>query len=173
LNGTYTYATNNASGGYIRGLELSYTQTFNFLPSYLQGLGVSGSISALDSKITVTNPFDPTSGSSRLPFPGLVERSGNITLFYSYGGFETRLSTTHQGSFVGEALNITKQPVIYAAETVMDYQASYKFENGVNVIFSIGNLTDEPNRSYMLSEELPRRLNWFGRTYSLGANYAF
>jgi iron complex outermembrane recepter protein len=74
---------------------------------------------------------------------------------------------------VGEALNITKQPVIYAAETVMDYQASYKFENGVNVIFSIGNLTDEPNRSYMLSEELPRRLNWFGRTYSLGANYAF
>jgi len=173
VNGTYTFSRNNAEGGYIRGLELSYTQTFNFLPSYLQGLGVSGSISAVDSKITVKNTFDPASTGGTLPFPGLVERSGNITVFYSYGGFETRLSTTHQGSFVGEALNISKAPVIYAAETVLDYQASYKFDNGVNVIFSIGNLTDEPNRSYMLSEDLPRRLNWFGRTYSLGANYAF
>ena len=173
VNGTYTFSRNNAEGGYIRGIELSYTQTFNFLPSYLQGLGVSGSISAVDSKITVKNTFDPASTGGTLPFPGLVERSGNITVFYSYGGFETRLSTTHQGSFVGEALNISKAPVIYAAETVLDYQASYKFENGVNVIFSIENLTDEPNRSYMLSEELPRRLNWFGRTYSLGANYAF
>lgn len=173
VNGTYTFSTNNAEGGYIRGLEVSYTQTFNFLPSYLQGLGVSGSFSMVDSKITVRNSFDPTNSGSTLPFPGLVERSGNITLFYSYEGFETRLSTTHQGSFVGEALNITRAPVIYAAETVMDYQASYKFENGVNVVFSIGNLTDEPNRSYSLSEELPRRLNWFGRTYSLGMNYAF
>lgn len=173
LNGTYTYAINNAEGGYIRGMEISYTQTFNFLPSYLEGLGVSGSFSMVDSAITVKNTFDPTNSGGTLPFPGLVERSGNITVFYSYGGFETRLSTTHQGSFVGEALNIARAPVIYAAETVMDYQASYKFENGVNVVFSIGNLTDEPNRSYSLSEELPRRLNWFGRTYSLGANYKF
>jgi iron complex outermembrane receptor protein len=173
VNGTYTFSTNNAEGGYIRGLELSYTQTFSFLPSYLQGLGVSGSISAVDSKITVKNTFDPASTGGTLPFPGLVERSGNITIFYSYGAFETRLSTTHQGSFVGEALNISKAPVIYAAETVMDYQASYKFDSGLNVILSISNLTDEPNRSYMLSEELPRRLNWFGRTVSLGANYSF
>lgn len=173
LNGTYTYAINNAEGGYIRGAEIAYTQTLKFLPSYFSGLGVSGSLSFVDSKITVVNQFDPTNSSARLPFPGLVERSGNVTLFYSWGGFETRLSTTHQGKFVGEALNIARAPVIYAAETVMDYQASYKFESGLNIVFSIGNLTDEPNRSYMLNEQLPRRLNWFGRTYSLGANYSF
>jgi TonB-dependent receptor len=173
LDGTYTYALNNAEGGYIRGMEISYTQTFNFLPGLWRGLGMSGSISAVDSKISVVNQFDPTNASARLPFPGLVERSGNITVFYTYENFETRLSTTHQGAFVGEALNITKAPVMYAAETVMDFQASYKFDNGLDVIFSIGNLTDEPNRSYMLSEELPRRLNWFGRTYSMGVNYKF
>ena len=55
----------------------------------------------------------------------------------------------------------------------MDYQAKYKFDSGLDIIFSIGNLTDEPNRSYSLNEALPRRLNWFGRTYSLGANYTF
>jgi iron complex outermembrane recepter protein len=173
LNGTYTFAINNGTGGYIRGLEVAYTQTFSFLPSYLQGLGFSGSLSLVDSKITVSNQFDPTNTSARLPFPGLVERSGNFTIFYSYGGFETRLSTTYQGEFVGEALNIGRAPVIYAAETVMDYQASYKFENGLDVVLSIGNLTDEPNRSYMLNEALPRRLNWFGRTYAVGVNYSF
>lgn len=173
VNGTYTFSENNASGGYIRGLELAYTQTFNFLPSYLQGLGVSGSISRVQSEITTKSTLDPTNPGATLPFAGLVERSANLTVFYSYEGFETRLSTTYQGSFVGEALNINRAPVIYAAETVMDYQASYKFENGVDVLFSIANLTDEPNRSYMISEDLPRRLNWFGRTYSLGLNYTF
>lgn len=173
VNGTYTYATNNAEGGYIAGMEIAYTQTFNFLPGHWSGLGFSGSFSAVTSEITVTNQFDPANTGATLPFPGLVERSGNFTLFYTNGGFETRLSTTHQGSFVGEALNITRAPVIYAAETVMDYQASYKFESGLNVVFSVSNITDEPNRSYMLSEELPRRLNWFGRTFSIGANYSF
>jgi TonB-dependent receptor len=173
VNGTYTFSTNNAEGGYIRGLEIAYTQTLSFLPGLWKGLGVSGSVSAVDSKITFVNTFDPASSGGSLPFAGLVERSGNITVFYNYEGFETRLSTTHQGSFVGEALNITRAPVIYAAETVMDFQASYKFDNGIDVVFSIGNLTDEPNRSYMLNEALPRRLNWFGRTYSLGANYKF
>jgi len=172
-NGKYTFAVNNGSGGYIRGLELSYTQTFNFLPTYWQGLGFSGSLSKVQSAISVSNPFNPEDKNARLPFPGLVEESGNLTVFYSYEGFETRLSTTYQGSFVGEALNIDRKPVIYAAETVLDYQAKYKFENGVDVLFSIGNLTNEPNRSYMLAEDLPRRLNWFGRTYTLGANYTF
>lgn len=173
VNGTYTFSTNNAEGGYIRGLELAYTQTLSFLPGLWKGLGVSGSVSAVDSKITFVNTFDPASSGGSLPFAGLVERSGNITVFYTYENFETRLSTTYQGSFVGEALNIARAPVIYAAETVMDYQASYKFDNGIDVVFSIGNLTDEPNRSYMLNEALPRRLNWFGRTFSLGANYKF
>ena len=173
VNGTYTFSTNNAEGGYIRGLEIAYTQTLNFLPGLWKGLGVSGSVSAVDSKITFVNTFDPASSGGSLPFSGLVERSGNITVFYTYDNFETRLSTTYQGSFVGEALNISRAPVIYAAETVMDFQASYKFDNGIDVVFSIGNLTDEPNRSYMLSEDLPRRLNWFGRTFSLGANYKF
>ncbi|GGY61236.1 TonB-dependent receptor [Cellvibrio zantedeschiae] len=172
-NGTYTFSTNNAEGGYIRGLEISYTQTFNWLPGLFKGLGVSGSISKVDSKITTVSTLDPNNPDSNLPFSGLVEDSGNITIFYSYENFETRLSTTHQGSFVGEALNIARAPVIYAAETVMDFQASYKFDNGINMIFSVSNLTDEPNRSYSLSEELPRRLNWFGRTFSLGANYKF
>ena len=171
LNGTYTFAINNDEGGFIRGLELAYTQTFNFLPEPLSGLGISSSISLTDSEITIENPLSATNAS--LPFPGLVEESGKLTVFYSLGNFETRLSGTYQGSFVGDERNIELNPVIYAPETVLDYQASYAFNNGLDLVFSISNLTNEPNRSYMLDEQLTRKLQWFGRTFYLGANYSF
>lgn len=172
-NGDYSTAINNLEGGYIRGLEVSYTQTFNFLPELWSGLGVSASYSLTDSKISVVNPVESLQGGNELPFPGLVEKSANVTLFYSYGNFETRLSTTYQDSFVGETRNVNLQPIIYAPETLLDYQAAYKFDNGVDVVFSISNLTNEPNRSYMFDEELTRGLQWFGRTFYIGANYTF
>lgn len=172
-NGDYSTSINNSEGGFIRGLEISYTQTFNFLPGIWEGLGVSAAYSLTDSEISVVNPVESVQGSNNLPFPGLVEKSANFTLFYSLGSFETRLSTTYQDSFVGETRNINLQPIIYAPETLLDYQAAYKFDNGVDVIFSISNLTNEPNRSYMFNEELTRTLQWFGRTFYVGANYTF
>jgi iron complex outermembrane receptor protein len=172
-NGDYSTSINNSDGGYIRGLEVSYTQTFNFLPAFWEGLGVSASYSLTDSEITVVNPVETLNSGATLPFPGLVEKSANFTLFYSYGSFETRLSTTFQDSFVGETRNVNLQPIVYAPETLVDYQAAYKFDNGLDLIFSINNVTNEPNRSYMFDEELTRTLQWFGRTFYLGANYTF
>lgn len=174
-DGTYRYALNNDQGGFIKGVEIAYTQTFNFLPSYWQGLGFSGSASFTDSGISVARPANSSFDSGEIPFPGLVEKSYNFTVFYSYENFETRLSTTYQDAFVGEARTIgpTVVPVTYAPETVLDFQAKYKTDAGLDLIFSVGNLTNEPNRSYMLDEALPLKLNWFGRTYALGVNYSF
>lgn len=174
LNGTFKTALNNDKGGFIKGLEFAYTQTFDFLPGAFSGLGFSGSASFTDSEISVANTVANFTD-EKLEFPGLVKRSANFTVFYSYESFETRLSTTYQAAFVGESRTIgpNTSPVTYAPETVLDYQASYKFDAGVDVVFSVGNLTNEPNRSYMFDENLPLKLNWFGRTYNLGVNYAF
>lgn len=174
-NGTYRYAINNDQGGFIKGIELAYTQTFNFLPGYWKGLGFSGSASFTDSGISVARPANSSFDSGKIPFPGLVKTSYNFTVFYSYENFETRLSTTYQDAFVGESRTIgpTVVPVTYAPETVLDFQAKYKTDSGLDLVFSVGNLTNEPNRSYMLDEALPLKLNWFGRTYALGVNYSF
>lgn len=172
-NGDYSTSVNNSDGGFIRGLEVSYTQTFNFLPSFWEGLGVSASYSLTDSELSVADPVGAMDSGATLPFPGLVEKSANFTLFYSYGNFETRLSTTFQDSFVGETRNVNLQPIMYAPETLVEYQASYKFDSGLDLVFSVSNLTNEPNRSYMYDEELTRTLQWFGRTFYLGANYTF
>lgn len=175
VNGTYTFASNNQEGGFIKGIEFTYTQTFTFLPGYWSGLGFNGSASFTDSEISQPRTGAAVYDSSPMDFPGLVKKSANFTLFYTYEGFETRLSTTFQDSFVGESRTIGPDvvPVSYAAETVLDYQAKYKTENGLELIFSVGNVTNEPNRSFMIDEALPLKLNWFGRTYALGANYTF
>lgn len=173
-NGDYTTAVNNVDGGYIRGAELIYTQTFNFLPDLWSGLGVSGNISLADSEITAPNTSNSQAVTgSTMPYLGLVERSANITIFYSYESFETRVSTNFQDEFVGEVRNIELNPVYFAPEIVVDYQASYKFDNGLDAVFSVGNVTNEPNRSYIEQEKYTRVLQWFGRTYNLGVNYTF
>src|SRR5690606_25677110 len=73
-NGDYSTSINNTDGGFIRGLEVSYTRTFNFLPSFWEGLGVSASYSLTDSELSVVNPVDSLNGGGNLPFPGLVEK---------------------------------------------------------------------------------------------------
>ena len=49
--GDYSTAVNNDQGGYIRGVELAYTQVFKDLPSFWSGLGISASYSYTESEI--------------------------------------------------------------------------------------------------------------------------
>jgi TonB-dependent receptor len=44
-NGSYSTAVNNAEGGYIRGIEIAYTQIYSMLPGFWSGLGISASYS--------------------------------------------------------------------------------------------------------------------------------
>lgn len=172
LDGDYTFSINNKEGGYIQGIELTYTQTLNFLPEPWNGLGVNASAAFVDSEITVDNPFT-SDASDTLPYPGLAERSGNLTIFYEYEGFETRLSANYQSDKVGEIGTAFAANTVFAPETVLDFQASYDFDNGLSAVLQVKNLTDEVNASYWGSEELTGTIQHFGRQYFLGVNYSF
>lgn len=171
-NGDYTFSINNKEGGYIQGVELSYTKTLGFLPEPWDGLGVTASAAFVDSEITVDNPFTPDAGDS-LPYPGLAERSGNITLFYEYEGFETRVSANYQSDKVGEIGTAFAANTVFAPETIIDFQASYEFGMGLSAVFQAKNLTDEVNASYWGREDIVGTIQHFGRQYFLGLNYAF
>ncbi len=171
-NGDYTFSINNKEGGYIQGVEMTYTQTMDFLPEPWNGLGVNASAAFVDSEITVDNPFTPDTGDS-LPYPGLAERSGNLTVFYEYGGFETRISANYQSDKVGEIGTAFAANTVFAPETVIDFQASYDFGTGLSAVFQAKNLTDEVNASYWGREDIVGTIQHFGRQYFLGLNYSF
>lgn len=169
-NGTYTTAMNNAEGGYIRGLELAYTQVFASLPDLFSGLGFNASYSYTESEVQSITSLGGDSATQSLP--GLSNNVFSATLFYGYEGFETRISARYRDAFVSEQVAINDQVVNFDSETVMDYQASYQVTDSLNVLFQVNNLTDEPTKSYFGTEQKTGTLQYFGREFFLGFTYA-
>jgi len=168
--GQYQTAINNDKGGYIRGIELGYTQVFDFLPSPLDGLGFTGSYSYSDSEVEFTT--DLSGSNLTIPLPGLSEDVLNTTLFYTLDGFDTRVSMRYRSGYVSEQVAVESQLAFFDAETVVDYQASYALDNGLKFLFQINNLTDEPSKTYFGEEHQTGTIQYFGRQYFLGLTYS-
>jgi len=174
INGNYTTAVNNANGGYFRGVELAYTQMFTNLPDLWSGLGVSASYAYTQSKIdaivglTTTNLGGPTVETT---FPGLSKNVINGAVFWNYDNFDTRLNVRYRSKFVSSQFAIDEQRTFFDSEMVIDYQASYRFDDRFSVMFQAINLTDEPTKSYFGQEAQTGTIQFFGRQYFLGVNY--
>lgn len=167
-NGLYETAINNAEGGYIRGIELGYTQIYSMLPGAWAGLGMNASYSYTESEISRT----VGEGVFASSLPGLSENVATLTLFWEYEGFETRVSTRYRDAFVSEQVAVNDQVVNFDSEMVIDYQASYEINDNFSVLFQVNNLTDEPTRSYFTSQEQTGTIQFFGTQYFLGMTYS-
>ncbi|MFY8284989.1 TonB-dependent receptor [Pseudoalteromonas sp. SSMSWG5] len=168
-NGVYETAVNNAKGGYIRGIELAYTQVFSFLPSPFEGLGINASYSYTESEVQSITDLGGDSVSQDLP--GLSNNVFNGTLFYSYENFETRLNVRYRDDFVSEQVAVNEQVVNFDAETVVDFQTSYQFTDSFGMLLQVNNLTDEPTQSYFGTTSKTGTTQFFGRQFYLGFTY--
>ncbi len=75
----------NVANSYARGLEAEYVQRFAFLPGLFSGLGFSGNVTYVDSKIEIR-----PGQTSRLP--GTSELTWNVAGFYEAHGVAIRVS---------------------------------------------------------------------------------
>jgi len=169
-NGSFETAFNDEKGGYIKGVEFAYTQVFSFLPELWSGLGFSASYSHTKSEIQQISKL----GQQDLPIslPGLSENVVQTTIFWEYQGFETRASVRYRDEFVSEQVAVDAQTVNYDDEMIIDYQASYQFNDNLGVVFQINNLTDEPTKSYFGVKAQTGTLQYFGRQFFLGMTYS-
>ncbi|WP_395343978.1 TonB-dependent receptor [Ningiella sp. W23] len=170
VNGAFTTAVNNSEGGYIRGIEVTYTQIFSFLPDFWSGLGVSGSFSHTETEIV--RIADPDQGVYSSDLPGLSPNVINGTVFWEKGGFETRLSARYRDSFVSEQVAVNAQVVNFDSEMVVDFQASYEINENLGILFQANNVTDEPTKSYFGDESRTGTIQYFGTQYFLGVTYS-
>ncbi len=169
--GEYQTAINNTKGGYIQGIELGYTQTFDFLPGNWSGLGVSSSYTFNESDVERLSELGGQN--EDIGMPGLSPSTLTATLFYDLSGFETRLNYRYREAFVANQVAVESQEVFYADESVVDFQTSYEFENGVKLVFQVNNLTDEPSKTYFGKEDQTGSIQYFGRQYFVGMNYKY
>lgn len=170
INKTYNLAVNDDQGGYLRGLEVSYTKIFTDLPELFSGLGVNLSYSYTESEISQIQDLDGDKFNTSLP--GLSKNLLSSSLFWEYQGFETRISLRQRSKFVSDQTAINSQLVNYDAESVVDYQASYQFNDNLSVLFQANNLTDEPTKTYFGNTAKTGTLQYFGRQLYLGVNYS-
>ncbi|TKB46385.1 TonB-dependent receptor [Thalassotalea mangrovi] len=169
--GIYSTAINNEEGGNIKGLEISYTQVFSFLPELWSGLGLSLSYSHTKSDVELVT--DLAGGSVEQSLPGLSENLFTSTLFWEYQDFETRVSVRYRDEFVSEQWGVNQQIANFDEEVIIDYQASYNITENFGALFQVNNLTDEPTQSYFGSKQFSGTTQYFGRQFYLGVTYSF
>ncbi len=105
----FTGPTNAASGGNIKGFELAYQQTFDFLPGFLDGLGLNANYTYVKSKGVPNSTLssgagDGTAGAvvitGNLPLEGLSKHNLNVQGFYEKGPISLRLAYSWRSKFL-------------------------------------------------------------------------
>ena len=171
--GDMVMTVNNDQGGYIRGIELGYTQIYSMLPGLWSGLGFTGSFSYTESEITRNLDVGTGRENVDVPLEGLSPRVYSATLFYDYNGFDTRVSARYRSKYLGRVSGTTGNIAYVTEETIIDWQASYDISENLNILVSVNNLTDEANRSYYGDRSKTGNIQYFGRNYFMGIDYTF
>jgi TonB-dependent receptor len=168
----------NGSGGYLQGLELSASIPFNMFTEALDGFGAQFSYSYTDSDISIEGSVSSVSIDS-IPLPGLSQDVWNLTLYFEKYGFAARVNTRYRSEYIGEVTNFANDRGFRFVDSdqITDAQFSYSFGegrlDGLQLLFQINNLTNEPYIAYSQEETKVLDYQEYGTQYLLGLNYRF
>jgi iron complex outermembrane receptor protein len=172
----------NASDGVLDGIELGFVYFPDYLPNFLQGFGLQGSLTKLDSSqnIPIANNEGVITGEARSEFLAVSDFSYNITLAYDRAGLGARLSYVWRDDF----LNNNEQPLFAnpigiwrEPDKSLDLQLNYDFNENLAISFDATNLTGEVLRSYYAFADAggPEMFNFgntlISRSFALGVRW--
>ncbi|MEY2921177.1 MAG: hypothetical protein RL261_2482, partial [Pseudomonadota bacterium] len=168
----------NGQGGYLWGMEFAASVPFDMFSDALDGFGAILSYSYTDSDIEIQGAISSVA-TQNIPLPGLSQDVWNATLYYDKHGFGARIATRYRSEYIGEVANFANERALryVDADMITDAQLSYAFSGnaleGLQVLFQVNNLTNEPYIAY--SENKQRLLDYqeYGTQYLLGLNYKF
>lgn len=100
--------------GKIKGVEVAYQQTFDFLPGFLSGLGVNANYSYIMSSglpNSFLNTGSPPSVAAttvpgRLPLEGLSKHNANVTIFFEKGPISLRAAYNYRSKYLLTAADV-------------------------------------------------------------------
>jgi TonB-dependent receptor len=156
------YSKANGDAAYLEGVELEMQQPFNFLPSYLSGLGFDGNYTWTHSSTTLPG----RTGESTLP--GQSEHSGNVGLRFDLQGFTAQVSANFQSPFLYQVSDETDNDIWVDWHKRLDLAFSQRMSHGLLVYFQVANLTNTPYRMYMGDTNHPTQIEYNGRTFEGG-----
>lgn len=188
-NETYTEFFNitrpaNASNGTLKGLELGLTYFPSYLPTFMDGLGFTGSATILDSEqtIPVVNNAGEITGTAKSAFFGVSKLSYNATLAYDKGPIGARLSYIWRKGFLNnnEARAFANPIGMWRApEKSLDFQLTLNVNEDIGITFDAVNITKAKQQNYYKFGDVgnPTEFNsstlLIDRTFALGVRFKF
>ncbi|SBV34879.1 TonB-dependent receptor [uncultured Sphingopyxis sp.] len=167
----------NLGSAKIKGVEVGGQLFLDFLPEGLDGAGVIGNFTVIDSE--VTTPGDRLQG---LPLLGVSKYNYNIGLIYEKYGISARIIYTYRSRyFDGDITNgLSLRPVsipvglngIRAAGR-LDFGLNYDVAPGITVSLAGTNITGQKTRNFESREDFVREVRNDDTTYSLGVRFNF
>lgn len=171
-----TTAVNSEETGKIKGLELAYQQSYDFLPGWASGFGLSANYTYVDSSNvsqSTLSETDPDVGAgnqstvdvSLLPLEGLSKHTVNITPFYEYGRWSARMAYSWRDDFLLTIRDVIVpfQPIINESTGQLDASVFYQLNDNMKIGLQAVNLLDETLKtSAVINDDLltaPR--SWF------------
>lgn len=180
--GMYSYILSqpdNTGEQTLDGFEFGATW-FPTLDGWLNGIGVQGSLTLLDSehRQPIQDAQGNVTGTDIRDIMGVSKTSYSVMLAYDRKRFNARLSYFWRDSFHDRneaALFANPLAIWKSAEESMDFQATWHVKGGVTVTFDAVNLTAPVfHENYGDNPEVFNFLNnYFSRTFALGVRYKF
>ncbi|MFT4090077.1 MAG: TonB-dependent receptor [Asticcacaulis sp.] len=151
-----TQPGNSSQKAKIKGYEIAYQQTYDFLPSPFDGLGVNANYSYIDSTnvpqstLSATDP-DVAAGrvavvdTSLLPLQGLSKHNANVAVFYEKYGLSARLAYNWRDDFLITVRDVITpfQPIMQEASGQLDGSIFYNVTPKIKIGLQGVNLTNE------------------------------
>ncbi len=165
----------NGDSAKLYGLELAYSQKFDWLPAPWNGLllGANATFSRSDASI---EGFDQASGRTLkrdIDLPNQSDTVGNLMLGWENDKLSLRLSANYKSDYLFEVAPVgDRQHDLHVdAQTFVDFSARYFLTKELQLSFEAQNLTDESYYVYTGSRSYNAQYEEYGPTYTLGLTF--
>lgn len=157
---------NSPEVGEIKGFEISYQQTYDFLPGIFSGLGLQANYTYVDSQgvpQSTLSATDPDVGSGRVsnisgenfPLQGLSEHSFNITPFWDIGPVSMRASYNWRSDYLLTIRDVIvpNDPIFQEAYGQLDASITISATDNLKIGFQGVNLTNSVTKTTAAVED--------------------
>lgn len=158
LNAQIRGPANYGGTGKVRGFELAYNQTYDFLPGLLSGFGLSANYSYITSK-GIPNSFlnggsaitnvSPAGVAGNLPLALLSKHNFNIGPFYEKGPLSIRLAYNWRSKFLVTEADVIQPyfPIWQAPYGTLDGSIFYSITPNLKIGVQAQNLTNSVTKT--------------------------
>uniref|UniRef100_UPI00241FCADC TonB-dependent receptor domain-containing protein n=1 Tax=Sphingobium xenophagum TaxID=121428 RepID=UPI00241FCADC len=125
----------NGDTAKVKGVELSFSQVLNFLPSPLDGLLVNLNYSYTDAKAKITSyDGDDNAYLRTIGLPNASKHTANAVLGYEKGPLSLRAAGTYRSKYLDEVGDAPDTDRIVDNHFQLDLSAKYKVLPGVRLL---------------------------------------